>query len=225
MLSAPLYPLRPSQAIPCSWALGLPRFNVLTLSSRGDGAGALSSTRPKSNEVRPAAGARPGGDCARSTISGAYPCPAHEVMSRIPIVRRTRLISKARGGARLTESGPGFLVSPFSRREQVQLTGLVLLWACTVILLFSWWFQRDHVVNGPNFAIASLALAWVVCLPAYFFFFLLRARVPNPGLAIGSNWRVAMVVTKAPSEPFCVVQATLLGMLSQSLSSRHLDCR
>ena len=137
-------------------------------------------------------------------------------MSRIPIVRRTRLILKARGGARLTESGPGFLVSPFSRREQVQLTGLVLLWACTVTLLFSWWFQRNHFVNGPNFAIASLALAWVVCLPAYFFFFLLRARVPNPALAIDSDWRVAMVVTKAPSEPFCVVQATLLGMLSQS---------
>ena len=113
-------------------------------------------------------------------------------------------------------SAPAYLISPFSRREQVQLTALTLLWAGTVTLLFCWWFQQDHVVDWPSYAIASLALAWVVCLPAYFFFFLLRARVPNPSLAVGSNWRVAMVVTKAPSEPFSVVQKTLIGMLSQS---------
>ena len=124
--------------------------------------------------------------------------------------------NEGHGHAPLARS-PAFLLSPFSRREQMQLTGLVMLWACTVILLFSWWFQRDHVVNGLSFAIATLALAWVVCLPAYFFFFLLRSRIPNPALAISSEWRVAMVVTKAPSEPFSVVQATLLGMLSQSL--------
>jgi cellulose synthase (UDP-forming) len=119
-------------------------------------------------------------------------------------------------GARFTGSRSEFLISPFSQREHIQLTGLVMLWACTVTVLFWWWFQRDHVVDWPTFAIASLALAWVVCLPAYFFFFLLRARVPNPRLAVGSNWRVAMVVTKAPSEPFSIVQETLIGMLSQS---------
>jgi cellulose synthase/poly-beta-1,6-N-acetylglucosamine synthase-like glycosyltransferase len=117
---------------------------------------------------------------------------------------------------RLTGSGPEFLVSPFSRRDLIQLTGLVLLWVCTVTLLFWWWFQRDHVVDWPSFAIASLALIWVVCLPGYFFFFLLRARMPNPALSIGSDWRVAMVVTKAPSEPFSVLQETLMAMLSQS---------
>ena len=30
---------------------------------------------------------------------------------------------------------PAFLLSPFSRREQVQLTGLVMLWACTVTII------------------------------------------------------------------------------------------
>jgi cellulose synthase/poly-beta-1,6-N-acetylglucosamine synthase-like glycosyltransferase len=125
-------------------------------------------------------------------------------------------IESEAGGAGLTGSEPQFLVSPFLRREQIQLTGLVLLWASAVILLFWWWFQRDHIIDWPGFATASLALVWVVCLPGYFFFFLMRARVPNPGLAIGSDWRVAMVVTKAPSEPFSVVRETLVGMLSQS---------
>src|SRR5439155_5096921 len=100
----------------------------------------------------------------------------------------------------LTGSASEFLISPFSRGEQLQVRGLLLLWACAVTLLFWWWFQRDHVIDWPSFAIASLALIWVVCLPAYFFFFLLRARVPNPRLAIGSGWRVAMVVTKVPRD-------------------------
>jgi cellulose synthase (UDP-forming) len=136
----------------------------------------------------------------------------------LPLMRGT----EAGAGVRL-KSNPGgrrrtvseFLVSPFSRREQIQLRGLVLLWACTVSLLLWWWFHTDHVIDWPSFVIASLALIWVVCLPGYFFFFLLRARVPNPQVALASGLRVAMVVTKAPSEPFSVVQQTLLGMLSQ----------
>jgi cellulose synthase/poly-beta-1,6-N-acetylglucosamine synthase-like glycosyltransferase len=111
---------------------------------------------------------------------------------------------------------PEFLISPFSRREQIQLKGLLGVWLCSVIVLFWWWFERDHIIDWPSFAMASMALAWIVCLPSYFFFFLLRARVPNPHLRIALDWRVAMVVTKAPSEPFSVVKETLRGMLSQS---------
>jgi cellulose synthase/poly-beta-1,6-N-acetylglucosamine synthase-like glycosyltransferase len=113
-------------------------------------------------------------------------------------------------------TAPQFLVSAFSRRERIRLIGLLVGWLGTVTLLFCWWCNRDHVIDWPSFAIASLALAWIVCLPSYFFFFLLRARVPNPHLPILSDWRVAMVVTKVPSEAFSVVKETLRGMLSQS---------
>jgi cellulose synthase/poly-beta-1,6-N-acetylglucosamine synthase-like glycosyltransferase len=133
------------------------------------------------------------------------------------LTRRIEVGVRNPGGRRRTRtaSSSDFLVSPFSQRERIQLRALVLLWACADSLLFWWWFQTDHVIDWPSYVIASLALIWVVCLPGYFFFFLLRARVPNPRVALPSRLRVAMVVTKAPCEPFSIVQQTLLGMLSQ----------
>ena len=38
-------------------------------------------------------------------------------------------------------------------------------------------------------------------MPVYYFYFLRRMKKPNPELSIPVDWRVAMVVTRAPSEP------------------------
>ena len=38
----------------------------------------------------------------------------------------------------------------------------------------------------------------------------------EPALSVPRDWRVAMVVTKAPSEPFDIVRTTLLAMLDQT---------
>ena len=52
-------------------------------------------------------------------------------------------------------------------------------------------------------------------MPAWLLFFLNRARRPNPALPVPDG-RVAMVVTKAPSEPWQVVRHTLEAMLAQN---------
>ncbi|MGO8112792.1 hypothetical protein AB9E26_36495, partial [Rhizobium leguminosarum] len=51
----------------------------------------------------------------------------------------------------------------------------------------------------------SLVLAWVTALPAYFIVVFYRAARPNGPLRLPAGSRVAMVVTKAPAEPFSVV--------------------
>ncbi len=38
----------------------------------------------------------------------------------------------------------------------------------------------------------------------------------DPSLSIPRHWRVAMIVTRAPSEPFALVQRMLLTMQAQS---------
>lgn len=63
--------------------------------------------------------------------------------------------------------------------------------------------------------LTSFVLGVELFLPAYFFWFVLRMQRVNPQLPLPLHWRVAMVVTKAPSEPWPVVQATLMAMLSQ----------
>ena len=64
--------------------------------------------------------------------------------------------------------------------------------------------------------LSSLLLAWQTFLPAYYFYFVGKMKRPNPVIAIPTEWRVAMVVTKAPSEPWLVVQSTLRACLKQS---------
>ena len=64
--------------------------------------------------------------------------------------------------------------------------------------------------------LVSLIIAWQTVLPAYYFYFVYRMKRPNPEIEIPQDWRVAMVVTKAPSEPWSVVQKTLEAMLAQN---------
>ena len=110
--------------------------------------------------------------------------------------------------------GNPYLVSPYSTQQRLFIYTLTAAWMFALLSFYCWWFDPSHVVTTIRFWVITLALFWVTLLPAYFFFFVLRARVPNPNLKIPSGWRVAMVVTKVPSEPLSMVQQTIRGMLS-----------
>ena len=56
----------------------------------------------------------------------------------------------------------------------------------------------------------ALLLAWNTLLPGYYFYFVFRMRCCNPNLTLPSNWNVAMIVTKAPSEPWSIVKKPVL---------------
>jgi cellulose synthase (UDP-forming) len=107
------------------------------------------------------------------------------------------------------------LINVLSQRERSILLGLVSLWLITLIWFWHWWLQPQHLATIDGMIICSLLLAWNTMLPAYYFFFVWRMKRPNPNLELPSNWRVAMVVTKAPSEPWDVVEKTLQAMMAQ----------
>ena len=67
-------------------------------------------------------------------------------------------------------------------------------------------------------------LAWVTLLPAYFMTIFYRARKPNGPLRLPVGSRVAMVVTKAPSEPFSIVATNIGSHACPGLSPRHVAC-
>ncbi|MCA9159175.1 MAG: glycosyltransferase, partial [Planctomycetales bacterium] len=60
-----------------------------------------------------------------------------------------------------------------------------------------------------------MLITWPSVVPGYLLFFLLQMKRVNPNLPIPKSWRVAMVTTRAPSEPFAVVKETLQAMLEQ----------
>jgi cellulose synthase/poly-beta-1,6-N-acetylglucosamine synthase-like glycosyltransferase len=90
----------------------------------------------------------------------------------------------------------------------------VMAWVASFVVFWFWWFHADHLVTVIGFALNTALLARLCYLPVYFVLASLRLRRVNPRLPV-RDFRVAFVVTKAPSEPWDVLLRTLGGMRAQ----------
>lgn len=109
----------------------------------------------------------------------------------------------------------GLLIGLMDARAYRQFWFLVVSWATGLVIFYSWWFRLEHVSHWVGFIVNTLLVTWTACLPGYFIFFVSRMKRVDPTISIPGAWRVAMVTTRAPSEPFELVQETLKGMLAQ----------
>jgi cellulose synthase/poly-beta-1,6-N-acetylglucosamine synthase-like glycosyltransferase len=100
------------------------------------------------------------------------------------------------------------------------LRTLVLATAAAGVWFWLWWFSSGHGAWTPLTVLSTAWLAWVFLTPAYFLLFACRMTRPDPRVALPAL-RVAMVVTKAPSEPWPVVRRTLEAMLAQQFPSSY----
>ncbi|MBX5168040.1 MULTISPECIES: glycosyltransferase family 2 protein [unclassified Rhizobium] len=91
----------------------------------------------------------------------------------------------------------------------------ILCWLAALGFFWIWWCQSAHIISWTAFVLITLVLGWITLVPAYFILIFLDARTISPRAPLPEG-RVAMVVTKAPSEPFAVVRATLQAMLDQT---------
>ncbi|OWO91344.1 N-acetylglucosaminyltransferase [Rhizobium esperanzae] len=103
----------------------------------------------------------------------------------------------------------------FTGRKRVAYGFGILCWLAALGYFWSWWCQSAHIISWPAFVLVTVVLAWITLVPAYFILIFLDARTIG-SRALLPQGRVAMVVTKAPSEPFAVVRATLQAMLDQT---------
>ncbi|MDU8925958.1 glycosyltransferase [Alisedimentitalea sp. MJ-SS2] len=92
---------------------------------------------------------------------------------------------------------------------------IIGLWFFAAGWFWAWWLQPHHVIAPVRYWVVTAAMAWIWGMQLYFVLVFLRARRssapdPEPG-----KWRVAMITTKTPSEPFELVQKTLEAMLAQ----------
>lgn len=108
-----------------------------------------------------------------------------------------------------------FLAPLMSGRDRLVFAILIALWLAALAQFWVWWLQPAHNIGVVRYVLNTVLVAWTTLLPAYFLAILAMARITDPTLSIPTDWRVAMVVTKAPSEPEAVVQQTLLSMLAQ----------
>ena len=116
---------------------------------------------------------------------------------------------------RSPEPPVSYLKSVHSRWAMVVYSVLILCWLGAALFFWQWWLTPAHIEHAARFWVVSGLLGWISFLQLYFVFFLMRAVrsvAPDP---VPGTLRVAMIVTKTPSEPFSVVQKTLEAMLAQ----------
>ncbi|MGH2874592.1 MAG: glycosyltransferase family 2 protein [Solirubrobacteraceae bacterium] len=99
--------------------------------------------------------------------------------------------------------------------QRLRLACLILAWGLLTGVAWIWWLQPSHVSSLPTLLLSSGLLALEsVLLPVWFYFWIWRLRHPDPALQ-PPPLRTAMIVTKAPSEPWPIVRTTLEAMLAQ----------
>jgi cellulose synthase (UDP-forming) len=115
----------------------------------------------------------------------------------------------------MTSASANGLVSLFTPAQKRTYVILSVLWAACIMWFWSWWLRPEHFVGWLPFLFATIPLLWLCILQAFFIYVLLhasRSGAPDP---VPGQWRVAMIVTKTPSEPFEVLEKTLRAMLAQ----------
>lgn len=111
---------------------------------------------------------------------------------------------------------PSSLLRPlYSRGQRWRYLAFGALAVAAAFWFWSWWLRPEHFVGWAPFLFATIPLMWLTGMPLYVIFVIMKASRsdapdPEPGA-----WRVAMVVTKTPSEPFEVLEKTLTAMLAQ----------
>ncbi|MEZ0167519.1 glycosyltransferase family 2 protein [Microvirga sp. TS319] len=109
-----------------------------------------------------------------------------------------------------------FLVPLLKPAEKLEMSILGLLWLASLAIFWVWWLDPSHNIATGRYVFVSLILGWLSFCPLYFLVVFYFGKVPNSDIVVPDNYRVAMVVTKAPSEPFDVVRMTLEAMLRQT---------
>ncbi|SIS95013.1 cellulose synthase (UDP-forming) [Roseivivax lentus] len=127
----------------------------------------------------------------------------------------------------LDAQGPAGLDRPGRRRgghsrrlltgwQRARYDGLILLWVLATAYFWTWWLDPQSILPGMRYWVVTVAFGWLFFMQAYFIFVFRAAVVPAGPLPDPAETRVAMIVTKTPSEPFDVVRRTLEAMLRQS---------
>ena len=108
-----------------------------------------------------------------------------------------------------------FLVDGLPRRQRGVLALIITAWLGCSAWAWRWFVDSDPTSHPVAFAINVFPLLFVeVLLPLWFYIWTWRVREPDPEIPL-PKFCVAMIVTKAPTEPWHVVRRTLEGMLNQ----------
>ncbi|WP_245670356.1 glycosyltransferase family 2 protein [Corynebacterium crudilactis] len=120
----------------------------------------------------------------------------------------------------IREASDELFTPALTRTSQRWLNFAVLLWVVLVLCFIVWWFTPDHVGTRTGLILNTSVAAFLLLLPIAFVSRIHAIRRINPEIPL-PDARVALVTTRAPSEPFSEVQPTLEAMLRQNYQADY----
>jgi cellulose synthase/poly-beta-1,6-N-acetylglucosamine synthase-like glycosyltransferase len=105
-------------------------------------------------------------------------------------------------------------------RDRIVVALLTAGWFICLVAFWRWWFEPTHRVGWFGLILNSTLLLYLSAQPAFFLLLVNRLRMVRRDIKVPAL-RVALVVTRAPSEPWAVASATLLAMLGQQYGGRY----
>lgn len=112
---------------------------------------------------------------------------------------------------------PPLMEPVLSRKAWLGQAIVIAIWTACLCYFWQWWLEADHFSEWLPYWVVTGCLAWLTLNQAYYLVVTFNPLRPSPSLVPSPDLRVAMVVTKAPSEPFSIVRTTLEAMLAQQL--------
>lgn len=113
--------------------------------------------------------------------------------------------------------GQKYWVSPLTLQQSRLLHLSILPWLISVVAFVLWWIRPEHHISLLGSVIGSIIILFEILTPGYFYYFIRRIKIVNPCIVPCAEWRLAIVVTRAPSEPWEIVQKNLIAMLEQDI--------
>ncbi|EKX66051.1 glycosyltransferase [Streptomyces ipomoeae] len=105
-------------------------------------------------------------------------------------------------------------MSTLSGRDKVIMAGIAALWAVAFSWFWLWWLQPGHLVSWVGMGVTSVLLLYLSTQACYFLIAVARLPRVRPSLKI-PRLRLAIAVTRAPSEPWAMARRTLEAMKAQ----------
>ncbi|NUT24632.1 MAG: glycosyltransferase [Streptomyces sp.] len=105
-------------------------------------------------------------------------------------------------------------VATLSRRDRATMVGIAALWAGAFAWFWLWWLEPAHLVSWAGMIITSVLLFYLSTQACYFLLAVARLPRVRPSLRI-PRVRLAIAVTRAPSEPWNMARRTLEAMKAQ----------
>ena len=111
-------------------------------------------------------------------------------------------------------SRPETFVAALPNRDRLVIALMTAGWAISLTYFWVWWPRQEHRLTGFGTTLNSLLLVYLVSQPIYAIIAANRLRQVDPKFPV-PRMRVAFVVTRAPSDPWEVLEKTLTAMLAQ----------